>query len=738
MNIKIKFPFAVFWCCLILHATPTIPTLVQPTNDQTGVDLMPYFWWNTSTNASYYKVQVSKYNDGFTKMPYQYEKNPCYGTTHTAEANLTANIDYWWRVVAVDNMTNPITTAVSETRHFRTKNTAPGIPILSSPSNNAQNQNVNSRLYWNSASEQGATSYWIQISTSNTFAVPYFLIDEKNVYGNNYYPSGLSNNTLYYWRVKARNEVDETAFSSTWSFTTMPGAPTAPTWPNGTATTINSPFGPRNSESPSVGQSSWFHTGMDMGNGNTFVAPFNMKLVEKSVSTYLRLVFECTEPLYNQLRYVQFEELNVNTEASFVNNVTTCVRGQVVNATGNNPPTYVHMDCFPSGSWTPNNWTVNRITSKNPLAWWSYTQSSITVVDIKPKGIETSFPLESGTNKKYFDVLIRQSRPEFSLNSIKISLTDKSTPPGTNSDFLENAVAQEINLNSGVGVNREQYLEATQETNSSFLSFTGYAKLWPPPPVTAAVKIFAKDLSVNPRATDKDIVIRYYLKSNRNPTQVTVQAFDVFGVQRGAVTDWNFPGTGTGGGWNGPRPPMTLTATSFASGVRLSWTASPDGSNVKYYNIYRRPSNSQESPKTIGIVPASVLTYEDRTDAAGNTLEGGKTYLYSVASIGSTDEGCNGPPKSGCTGVGPNCPVSCVAEKSATVPSLPTDVVFEGKTVTTTILTVKAKNSVIVRQDQILGAGSVNFVAGNNIKVTPTVNVINGAQAVFKVDPAVK
>ncbi len=103
---------------------------------------------------------------------------------------------------------------------------APAVPVLSSPAANATNQSLTPTLSW--AASTGASSYNLQVSTSSTFATT--LVDLNGLTATSRALTGLSNSTVYYWRVSATNTAGTSAWSAARSFTTraplaLPAAP---------------------------------------------------------------------------------------------------------------------------------------------------------------------------------------------------------------------------------------------------------------------------------------------------------------------------------------------------------------------------------------------------------------------------------------------------------------------------------------------------------------------------------
>jgi hypothetical protein len=98
-------------------------------------------------------------------------------------------------------------------------------PILLLPTNGATNVSSNPTLNWNGSS--GATSYGLQVSTSASFSS--IIYSQQGITGTSQQVTGLGTNTTYYWRVNATNASGTSSYSNIWSFTTVIGAPAAPT-----------------------------------------------------------------------------------------------------------------------------------------------------------------------------------------------------------------------------------------------------------------------------------------------------------------------------------------------------------------------------------------------------------------------------------------------------------------------------------------------------------------------------
>jgi hypothetical protein len=92
----------------------------------------------------------------------------------------------------------------------------PSAPTLSSPSDGVTGISITPTLSWSASS--GATSYQLQVSTSSSFTTT--ALNQSGITATSYAVGGLTNNTIYYWRVNATNAGGTSAYSSAWSFTT--------------------------------------------------------------------------------------------------------------------------------------------------------------------------------------------------------------------------------------------------------------------------------------------------------------------------------------------------------------------------------------------------------------------------------------------------------------------------------------------------------------------------------------
>jgi hypothetical protein len=92
----------------------------------------------------------------------------------------------------------------------------PESPTLASPSNGSTDVIINPTMNWNAS--KSATSYRLQVSGNPTFNPVVF--EDSTISATTRETAPLINNTVYFWRVLAKNSNGSSMWSPVWSFTT--------------------------------------------------------------------------------------------------------------------------------------------------------------------------------------------------------------------------------------------------------------------------------------------------------------------------------------------------------------------------------------------------------------------------------------------------------------------------------------------------------------------------------------
>jgi hypothetical protein len=246
---------------LLINDAPLFnsPVLVTPANGILNLSTTPQMTWNSVPTASNYRIQVST-DSTFTAASALDSAGITGLTINVPTGKLTTNSKYYWRV----NGTNIVgTSAWSTLWNFTTSPNAPNVPVLYQPSNGAINQPTSITFKWykaietlmtdksgmkNNEKEQAdkknavtkaketiqsdnpkiISKYWFELGTDSTFATV-LLRDTSSIIDTTTSVSSLTNNTKYWWRVRAKNQTGWGSFSAAWNFTTIVAAPVSPT-----------------------------------------------------------------------------------------------------------------------------------------------------------------------------------------------------------------------------------------------------------------------------------------------------------------------------------------------------------------------------------------------------------------------------------------------------------------------------------------------------------------------------
>ncbi len=198
---------------------PTGPDLVSPPDGSTGLPATVTLQWNSLVTATSYEVQVSL-TASFSALV---TDSSGLGGTSMVLGALQPGTAYYWRVRGI---VVAAPTQWSAVWSFTTLRPPPVAPVLSSPSDGSANEPTTLALAWNAS--QGAASYHLQVSSSNSFTP--MVLDDSAITVTSATVDSLARNVQYHWRVRARNDGGWSPFSATWSFRTVAtGGPSAAT-----------------------------------------------------------------------------------------------------------------------------------------------------------------------------------------------------------------------------------------------------------------------------------------------------------------------------------------------------------------------------------------------------------------------------------------------------------------------------------------------------------------------------
>ena len=206
-----------------LTAPPAAFDKISPSNGAVGQSITPTLTWGASTDAASYEYCYDTTDDDVCST---WTDNGA--STSKALSGLNLNTTYYWHVRAVNTAGTTYSNASEVAFWSFTTGNVPGAFNKTSPSNGAGGQSVNPTLTWGTSTD--ATYYEYCYDTTDNNACSTWI---DNGASTSKALSGLSQNTTYYWHVRAVNTFGTTYSNSSetafWSFTTQLMDVTPPT-----------------------------------------------------------------------------------------------------------------------------------------------------------------------------------------------------------------------------------------------------------------------------------------------------------------------------------------------------------------------------------------------------------------------------------------------------------------------------------------------------------------------------
>jgi glucose/arabinose dehydrogenase len=193
-----------------ISSTPHAPALLLPAKAQKNVPLSPTLTWSNPVNSIAFHFQVAL--DSLFHAVVVNDSTA--GDTTFQVGPLAYSTRYYWRVNA---SSSGGTSAYSAVSNFRTSDSsAPPSPALIAPLTGATNEPSLLHLLWGSVAN--AEQYQCELSLDSTFAS--VALNDSAATDTTAATGSLIGDTVYYWRVRAANELGQGSYSSVWSFRT--------------------------------------------------------------------------------------------------------------------------------------------------------------------------------------------------------------------------------------------------------------------------------------------------------------------------------------------------------------------------------------------------------------------------------------------------------------------------------------------------------------------------------------
>jgi photosystem II stability/assembly factor-like uncharacterized protein len=187
----------------------TVPQLLLPENNSTGISLDPVLFWASVDVVDSYRLQVSTSSSFSSPV---IDESGISDTSYSVNG-LDDDRKHYWRVAAEYGGEINIW---SVTYNFRTRVSPPSAPSLRSPGDGAEGVPRMLNLDWTYVS--GTDTYHLQVAEDSEFSLLVF--EDSTITGTDYDVGPLGEETKYYWRVRAKNEGGISPYSDTYNFTT--------------------------------------------------------------------------------------------------------------------------------------------------------------------------------------------------------------------------------------------------------------------------------------------------------------------------------------------------------------------------------------------------------------------------------------------------------------------------------------------------------------------------------------
>lgn len=191
-----------------LSILPGIPQLVYPNNNDNTIPGSIELKWSASDYADSYQLQVA-YDDQFANKFYEISSHV---DTSIILYGLAGETKYYWKVRARNNAGS---SQYSDIYSFTTG--FPADPILIYPAHQQLNLEISPVLRWSKSSV--AENYDLQVSEDVSINPAKMIVDET-IIDTAYQLHNLVLNKIYAWRVKSKNSIGESNWSSAHQFKT--------------------------------------------------------------------------------------------------------------------------------------------------------------------------------------------------------------------------------------------------------------------------------------------------------------------------------------------------------------------------------------------------------------------------------------------------------------------------------------------------------------------------------------
>lgn len=208
------------WTFTAKNNAPTAPDLLMPLMNEVLAGSSTMLTWNPATDPDNDAIVYDVYLDKNPQPVTQVAKG-LISLTCTSPV-IDNNGIYYWRVVARDVLGAETSSAIFT---FMGKNEKPSAPVLQSPAHSQTIDATTPVLTWAASTDidSDPPGYDVYLGTSTAA-----LQKIATVFTPTFITGTLTTNTIYYWKVVARDKQGSTAESALWSFHVLPATANQP------------------------------------------------------------------------------------------------------------------------------------------------------------------------------------------------------------------------------------------------------------------------------------------------------------------------------------------------------------------------------------------------------------------------------------------------------------------------------------------------------------------------------
>ncbi len=205
---------------------PSAPSGPNPVNNAENIPLETLLQWQESVDPEGGSVTYDVYLDQ-NSQPTTYQGNS--SIEQYTISGLSNATTYYWQIVAEDDSGNRVAGSIWRFTTTEAADSPPTAPTNPTPGSEAEDQETSLTLSWNPSTDPEGSAVYYDLYFGTQENPP---LNVSNLTTTQYQKGGLSNDTLYYWKVVAKDEQSNSTSGPVWQFRTKSSDNNPPTQPD--------------------------------------------------------------------------------------------------------------------------------------------------------------------------------------------------------------------------------------------------------------------------------------------------------------------------------------------------------------------------------------------------------------------------------------------------------------------------------------------------------------------------